>query len=107
MKKSTLFPILQALTAALLFGASAPLAKILLGEVKPVILAALLYLGSGLGAVFLRLLRNASRPTVPVEANLQRNDMPWLAGAVLAGGILGPILLLFGLRSTPAATASF
>jgi drug/metabolite transporter (DMT)-like permease len=100
------YPALQALLAAVLFGASAPLSKLLLGEVKPVPLAAFLYLGSGAGA-FLMLysqhLRNAGRA---VEAHLDRRDLPWLAGALLAGGIGAPILLLLGLQRTPAATAS-
>lgn len=106
MKNPSISPTLQALAAALLFGASAPLSKILLGKVEPVILAGLLYLGSGLGAVLLRLFRKAYRPAVVTEAGLKRNDVPWLIGATVAGGILGPILLLFGLSATPAATAS-
>ncbi|HEX9028274.1 MAG TPA: EamA family transporter [Anaerolineales bacterium] len=106
MKNSSISPTLQALAAALFFGASAPLSKILLGKVEPVILAGLLYLGSGLGAVLLRLFRRAYQPAVVTEAGLKRKDVPWLIGATVAGGILGPILLLFGLSATPAATAS-
>lgn len=92
-----------ALLAALLFGASTPLAKLLLGEMTPVLLAGLLYLGSGLG---LSLLYPAWRRTAAREAPLARADLPWLAGAVLFGGIVGPVLLMIGLRSTPAATVS-
>jgi drug/metabolite transporter (DMT)-like permease len=96
-------PLLQALMAAVLFGASAPLAKLLLGEVEPVALAALLYLGSGLGVLFYRQFID---PRSAAETGLQRSDLGWLAGAVVAGGIAAPILLLFSLRATPAATAS-
>jgi drug/metabolite transporter (DMT)-like permease len=100
------YPILQALGAAILFGASAPLSKILLEDTEPIILAGLLYLGSGVSAVILRFFRLASEKEVPIEADLTSHDIPWLAGAVIAGGILAPILLLLGLQSTPAATAS-
>ncbi len=93
-----------AVLGAVLFGASAPLAKVLLGEVGPVLLAGLLYLGCGLGLlafkVFLRF--SGSRGGEP----LARKDALWLAGAVLAGGVAAPIALMLGLRDTPAATAS-
>src|SRR5512135_1683170 len=97
--------ILLALLAAALFGASTPVAKSLLAEVDPTTLAGLLYLGTGIGlAVFsvLRALFGFSRR----EAPLRSADWPWLAGVVLAGGILGPILLMAGLTITPAANAS-
>src|SRR5262245_10707852 len=95
---------LLALSAALLFGASPPLAKLLLGRVDPVMLAALLYLGSGIGLFLWRLI--ASRLRAPAEAPLTRADVPWTAGAVLAGGVVAPVLLMLGLTSTPASTAS-
>ncbi|HHW13845.1 MAG TPA: EamA family transporter [Firmicutes bacterium] len=98
-----LTPRLSALLAAALFGASTPLAKLLLGRVDPVPLAALLYLGSGLGLLALRALWPG---LVFGEAPLRRNDWPWLVGAILAGGVAAPISLLYGLRHTPAATAS-
>src|SRR5512144_2919786 len=97
--------ILLALLAAALFGASTPVAKSLLEEVGPTTLAGLLYLGTGIGlAAFaiLRTLFDFNRR----EAPLQPADWPWLAGVVLTGGILGPILLMAGLKTTPAANAS-
>lgn len=95
-------PILFALLAATLFGASAPLAKQLLFSVPPVMLAALLYIGAGTAVLGVRLMRG---PT-DREAPLARRDSPWLAGSALAGGFLAPVLLMFGLTATPAATAS-
>jgi drug/metabolite transporter (DMT)-like permease len=89
-----------ALLAAALFGASAPLAKTLLTGVEPWMLAGLLYLGSGLGLMLLRLVRRA--PSV----RLDPGEWPWLAGAVLAGGVVGPVLLMFGLSGMPASGAS-
>ena len=91
-----------ALGAALLFGASTPLAKLALSSATPLLVAGLLYLGSGIGLFAVRSLR--SRPTP--ETPLSRADFPWLAGAILAGGVVGPALLLLGLMNTPASAAS-
>jgi len=91
-----------ALAAAVLFGASTPLAKLLVGQVAPLVLAGLLYLGSGTGLGLACLVRG-QRGT---EARLRRADAPWLAGAVLFGGALGPALLMTGLLRTTAASAS-
>lgn len=95
-----------ALLAALLFGASTPLAKMLLADIQPVLLAGLLYAGSGLGLGLWLLLRRLRPRDAAAEASLQRRDIPWLAGAVLFGGVLGPVLLMVGLAVTPASSAS-
>lgn len=97
---------LFALLAAVLFGASAPGAKLLLGDVQPLSLAALLYLGCGLSVLAYRGAQHVAAPKRQREAGLTRSDLPWLAGAVIAGGVIAPILLLLGLEATPAATAS-
>jgi drug/metabolite transporter (DMT)-like permease len=89
-----------ALAAAALFGAGAPFAKRLLVDVSPWLLAAILYLGSGIGLALLRRVRRAA-PVRPTRA-----EWGWLAGATLAGGVLGPVLLLTGLAVMPAAGAS-
>lgn len=89
-----------ALLAALLFGAGTPLAKRLLDGVGPWLLAGLLYLGSGLG---LWLYRTASRQP-PVR--LARGEAGWFVAAVAAGGVAGPVLLMFGLVGMPASGAS-
>jgi drug/metabolite transporter (DMT)-like permease len=94
-----------ALVAAALFGASTPFAKLLLGAVSPWLLAGLLYLGSGIGlaaAAGLRALIGAA----PAEAPLRRVDLPWLAAAVGAGGVIAPVLLLRGLAQSGAAAAA-
>ena len=92
--------ILAALAAALLFGAGTPLAKSLLAHASPWLLAALLYLGSGLGLALLRAVRR--RPRVRLAAAEWR----WFAGAIAAGGVAGPVLLMQGLALTPASSAS-
>src|SRR4051794_27807129 len=97
--------ILLALTSAALFGASTPLAKIMLGSVDPWMMAGLLYLGAGLGLATVHLLRNAWRLPA-IEAPLRRSDVPWLAIVITTGGVLGPLFLMFGLSRTDAAGAS-
>jgi drug/metabolite transporter (DMT)-like permease len=94
-----------ALLSAALFGASTPLAKALLGEVGPSMLAGLLYLGAGVGLAIAHVARRALG-VAPPEAPLRRAELPWLAAVVLSGGILGPLLLMLGLWATPASTAS-
>ena len=105
MKSSTLPYILQALLAALFFGASAPIAKFLLGDnIAPIYLAAFLYLGSGTGTFLLRLTQRMRAKDV--EADIKLPDVKWLAGAIVSGGILAPIILMISLQNTPASTAS-
>ncbi len=92
--------IAAALMAAVLFGGATPLAKLLLAGIDPWLLAALFYLGSGLGLLLWRRLRRT-----PVAA-LASGDWPWLAGAIASGGVLAPVLLMVGLRHMPASGAS-
>nr|MBP6110350.1 DMT family transporter [Rhodocyclaceae bacterium] len=92
--------ILAALGAALLFGAATPLAKRLLESVDAWMLAGLLYLGSGVGLAIYRRITRAAPVTLP------RSERLWFLGAVLSGGVVGPVLLMFGLSaSTASATA--
>ncbi|MGS1107596.1 EamA family transporter [Achromobacter anxifer] len=98
-----------ALAAALLFGASTPLAKTLVEGVTPLLLAGLLYLGSGLGLGILLTLRHIGcleRPEAARSWRIPRTDLPWLAGAIAAGGVVGPALLMLGLTQTSGASAS-
>jgi drug/metabolite transporter (DMT)-like permease len=74
-----------ALSAALLFGASTPFPKVLLGKLQPILLAGLLYLGSGLGLLLLSLLLRPANHKRANEARLSRADLPWLAGAIFSG----------------------
>jgi drug/metabolite transporter (DMT)-like permease len=94
-----------ALAAAILFGASTPAAKVLLGGVDPWLLAGLLYLGSGLGLGLFALGR-AGLGLEQGEARIGARDLPWLALVVLAGGVAAPVLLMVGLTQVSAASAS-
>ncbi|MFT5531880.1 MAG: drug/metabolite transporter (DMT)-like permease [Burkholderiaceae bacterium] len=100
--------VVYALLAAALFGASTPFAKILVGQVAPITLAGLFYVGSGLGLLACLIVRAFVTRGSPADrsAALTVADLPWLGGATVFGGIAGPVLLMIGLRLTPAATAS-
>jgi len=88
------------LLAAVLFGAGTPVANLLLGEVSPWMLAGLLYCGSEVGLGLIRLVRRSP----PVR--LAPREVPFLLGAVVFGGITGPVLLMYGLVGMPASGAS-
>jgi drug/metabolite transporter (DMT)-like permease len=106
MSIRTAFP---ALGAALLFGASTPLAKLLVGDMPALLLAGLLYLGSGLGLGVLLVLRWAGERASGEAATplaIPRKEIPWLLGAIVFGGMLGPALLMLGLTQTSGASAS-
>ena len=96
----------NALLAALLFGASAPLSKILLHALSPMQLAGALYLGSGVGLGLWRLIQRLRRNAPKIEASLGRADWPWLIGAILSGGVVAPVLFMVGLTTTPASSTS-
>ena len=104
MKANNLPYILQALLAAIFFGSSAPIAKLLLGDISPIFLAGFLYLGSGSGVALVKLLNQIQ--VKEKEAGIKSDDVKWLAGAIISGGIIAPIVLLISLQNTPASTAS-
>lgn len=70
--------VLQAITAALLFGASAPISKLLLGSIDPVPLAAFLYIGSGIGLIIFKIIEKCINKNEEREAPLSKKDIPWL-----------------------------
>jgi drug/metabolite transporter (DMT)-like permease len=99
--------VLYALASAALFGVSTPAAKALLGAIHPAVLAGLLYCGAGIGVALLRRLAPAILGAREArEEALDRADLPWLASAILSGGIVGPLLLMAGLARTDAAAGS-
>ena len=90
----------SALASAFLFGAGTPLAKSLLGQVSPWLLAGLLYAGSGLGLMIYRAIKKLPTP------KLDRSESIWLLAAVVCGGGVAPVLLMFGLIRMSASHAS-
>jgi drug/metabolite transporter (DMT)-like permease len=99
-------PLLYVMASAALFGISAPVAKVLLTDVPPVALAALLYLGAFIGLSLISAARAAITPREARSAPLVRKDVPWLLGAVAAGGVVAPIALMVGLTSVTGFAAS-
>jgi drug/metabolite transporter (DMT)-like permease len=95
--------ILYALLSAALFGASTPLAKALVQDVAPLMLAGLLYLGSGVGLGLWKLVSGAKDKAA---ASIAKADLPWLAAAIACGGVAGPALLMYGLQRTGGSTAA-
>lgn len=94
--------VIVALLSAVLFGITTPISKQLLADTTPVLLAGLLYLGSGLGLTLLRAMQDRGWS----QTHLSRSDGLWLAAATLIGGVVAPALLLTGLQQADAATAS-
>lgn len=98
------FAALQALSSALLFALAAPIGKLLLETINPWLLAGIFYTGSGIGLGLVKLWRHHAG--TPSEAALSRSDLPWLAGAIIAGGVIAPVLMMYGLAHTEASAAS-
>ena len=94
-----------ALASAVLFGASTPFAKLLVGSSDPQLLAGLLYLGAGVGLAIGQAARSVLGVRVS-EAPLRRADVPWLIAIVAFGGVIGPLFLMLGLARTSAASGS-
>lgn len=102
MNNSKRFGILSGFTAALLFGASAPLSKPLLDHLNDFQLAGLLYIGAALGVSIFLIAKKGSQ----IKLKMSRQDKLRLFGAIFFGGILGPVFLLGGLRIAEAASVS-
>jgi drug/metabolite transporter (DMT)-like permease len=98
--------IVPALGAAVLFGLAAPGTKLVLNQTEPWLVAGLLYLGSGLALTCIAAARRRMMGRGAREARLTRRDLPWIAGAILAGGVAGPVLLMFGLSWSSASESA-
>ncbi len=104
-------PFVPIIVSAVAFGLSTPLSKLLLRDIPPVSMAGLLYLGAFAGlalysAARLIIGRGKLADAGPRFDPLRLKDLPWLAGAVISGGVVGPICLMEGLRRTSGTSAS-
>ena len=90
-------PLSYIAIAAVLFGASPPLAKLLVKDIPPVALAGFLYLGAFIGLSLYSIVLKTASTTSARKVNLKKEDVPWLFGATLSGGIIAPICLMIGL----------
>jgi len=106
VRASHLWPgVPLALLSAALFGVSTPVAKLLLADVDPWMMAALLYLGAGVGLLVLLSIQRA-RARAAAQPPLRLSDVPVLLLVIATGGVLGPLLLMSGLARIDAAPAS-
>lgn len=104
-------PFVPILLAAVAFGLSIPLSKILLKDIPPVSMAGLLYVGAFAGLTLYsgtrRILARGRRTDRGRRFDpLRAGDLPWLAGAIVFGGVIGPVCLMEGLRRTSGTSAS-
>jgi len=104
MRSKQYAAILWAILAALLYGISLPVSKILLTEIPPTLMAAFLYLGAGLGMAILALIKRSNN-LEQKEAKLTRQELPFTL-AMIVLDIAAPIFLMAGLSMTIAANAS-
>ena len=93
-----------ALLAAVLYALNSPLSKLLLSQVQPTVMAALLYLGAGLGLSVMGGVRRLAGPGT-TERSLTCSDLPYLIGMVVLD-LAAPVLLMTGLAMTTAANAA-
>ncbi|MBI1912406.1 MAG: DMT family transporter [Deltaproteobacteria bacterium] len=105
--RSARYGMLAALAAASLFGISAPVSKLLLENIPPLMLAGLLYIGSWAGLVVIVIIRHLlAGGSAPKEARLRGKDFLYLAGSIVSGGFAAPVFLIYGLISTLGSVAS-
>lgn len=99
-------PLIYVLVSAALFGISPPLAKLLVKNIPPIALAGLLYLGAFAGLSLYSVIRGIVSTESVRATNLKKSDFPWLFGAILSGGVIAPICLMFGLDRISGFTTS-
>jgi drug/metabolite transporter (DMT)-like permease len=103
-KYNSYISISQAIFAAALYGMSAPLSKLLLLKIPPLMLSTLLYLGAGIGMLIIDSVKRIFK-IQPVEARLEKKELPYVILMILLD-IAAPVLLLFGLTMTTSSNAS-
>lgn len=96
--------ILMAIVAAALYGISSPMSKLLLVEIPPALMAALLYLGAGLGMMMVNIIKVLSKKE-QIEAKMTKKELPYIIGMVVLD-IMAAVFLMLGLTMTTSANAS-
>lgn len=96
--------VVYAILAALFYGFSVPISKILLTYVSPYLMSSLLYFGAGLGMLIVVIIGNKRRKT-PFVLEFTKNDLKYIIMMIILD-IIAPILLMIGLTKTMASTTS-
>ncbi|MEG1811344.1 MAG: DMT family transporter [Clostridia bacterium] len=104
MKSKQSIAIFYAILAAALYAINSPFSKLLLRKIPPTMMAALLYLGAGIGLFIIGLIQKKAG-NQPKEVSLAKKDLPFIIGMVVLD-IAAPIFLMIGLSMTTAANAS-
>lgn len=104
MKNKYYLHVFFAVLAAALYAISSPVSKLMLKEVSPTIMAAILYLGAGVGMFILGYVQK-KRNKIRNEEHLTRKELPYTIGMIVLD-IAAPISLMIGLSKTTAANAS-
>ncbi|MDF2942173.1 MAG: conserved rane protein of unknown function [Herbinix sp.] len=96
--------VLMAILAAILYGISAPVSKLLLVEIPPTLMAALLYLGAGFGMLSVNIIKRMGQKE-QLEARITKKELPYILGMVVLD-IGAPVFLMLGLAMTTSANVS-
>jgi drug/metabolite transporter (DMT)-like permease len=96
--------VIMAILAAILYGISSPVSKLLLAQIPATLMAALLYLGAGIGMLIVNGVQRLSHKA-KIEAGLTRRELPYVVAMIILD-IGAPILLMFGLTLSTPATVS-
>ncbi len=103
-KNKKMKSIIMAILAAGLYGISSPVSKLLLVEIPPTLMAALLYLGAGFGMLAVNMIKVFSKKE-QIEAKITKKELPYVVGMILLD-IAAPVFLMIGLTMTASANAS-
>ena len=98
--KNNLKAVIYAMAAALFYALNIPLSKLLLGNVEPVFMAALLYFGAGLGVGIIYMLNRDDG-----HKKLAKSDLPYVICMILLDS-MAPIFLMAGVKSGTSSGAA-
>lgn len=96
--------IIYAVLAAALYAVNVPLSKLMLRHVAPTMMAALLYLGAGIGLTLYAALGKKLGRSAPRE-HLTKKELPYTVSMVVLD-IAAPILLMAGIARTTSGNVS-
>lgn len=101
MEKQNIKATYYAILAAVFYALNMPFSKVLLGNVPPTMMAALLYIGAGIGIGAIYMVDQKDN----ANNKLEKSDLPYTLGMIVLD-ILAPVFLMFGLLHTTSANAS-